>query len=287
MGWGLEEIATEVGCTKQAVFKAFRLHGIESRSHSQAWRTAAKRNRTINVVERINEDFFSHWSPGSAYVLGVIFTDGNLHLSKAPDGTERCSGHVTISQKEPELLLKVAVLMDHSGKMTFRPSREYAGRVAGELHTLGFSSDRMLADLMRLGLRPRKSLSLQFPDMPEEYCRHFIRGCWDGDGSVYIDSQSQKIVASFISASLKFVKGMMEGLKNAGLPERKIYIHKGKNPSYYIKVTGTQVPKLYHYLYDNVPESQYLGRKYKLFKSSLNAGNRHDPISVSNYLINP
>jgi hypothetical protein len=76
-------------------------------------------------------------------------------------------------------------------------------------------------------------------------------------------------------------------LKNAGLPERKIYIHKGKNPSYYIKVTGTQVPKLYHYLYDNVPESQYLGRKYKLFKSSLNAGNRHDPISVSNYLINP
>jgi hypothetical protein len=46
---------------------------------------------------------------------------------------------------------------------------------------------------------------------------------------------------------------------------KKIYINKGKNPSYYIKVTGTQVPKLYHYLYDDVPESQYLGRKHKLF----------------------
>lgn len=266
---GTEEIATEVGCTKQAVFKELRAHGIETRSHSQAWRAAAEKEHTMNAANPINEDFFSDWSPAAAYVLGVIHTDGNLHLSKAPDGSERCSGRVTISQKEPELLIKVAALMGHSGKMTFQPRREYRGQVAGEIYTLGFSSDRMLADLMRLGLRPRKSLSLQFPDMPEEHRRHFIRGCWDGDGSVYIDKQSQWINASFISGSLNLVEGISEVLKNAGLPERKIYVRKAKNPCYYIRVTGTQVPKLYHYLYDDVPESQYLDRKHKLFRLSL------------------
>ena len=266
---GTEEIATEIGCTKQAVFKALRAHGIETRSHSQAWRAAAEKEHTMISANPINEDFFSDWSPAAAYVLGVILTDGNLHLSKASDGSERCSGCVTISQKEPELLVKVAALMGHSGKMTFQPRREYRGQIAGEIYTLGFSSDRMLADLMRLGLRPRKSLSLQFPDIPEEHRRHFIRGCWDGDGSVYIDKQTQKIKASFVSGSLNFVAGMMEGLKNAGLPERKIYTNKRKSPSYYIRVTGTQVPKLYHYLYDDVPESQHLDRKYKLFRSSL------------------
>lgn len=267
---GTEEIATEVGCTKQAVFKALRAHGIETRNHSQAWRAAAEKENTMIVAIPVNEDFFSGWSPAAAYVLGVIFTDGTLYHSKASDGSERLgSGRVTISQKETELLVKVAALIGHSGKMTFQPRRECRGQVAGELYTLAFSSDRMVADLVRLGLRPRKSASLQFPNIPEDMNRHFIRGCWDGDGSAFIDKQAQKIRASFISGSLNFVEGMIECLKNAGLPEKRIYIHKGKNLSYYFQVTGTQVPKLYHYLYDDVPELQYLDRKYKLFRASL------------------
>ncbi|MBU4455782.1 LAGLIDADG family homing endonuclease, partial [Patescibacteria group bacterium] len=187
-----------------------------------------------------------------------------------PDGSVRFgSGCVSISQKEPELLDKVGKLIGHSGKMTFRPRREYQGRVAGELYTLKFSSDRVVADLVRLGLRPRKSLTLQFPDMPVDMRRHFIRGCWDGDGSVYIDKQSKRIKASFVSGSLNFVKGMVSELTNANLPVKTIYTNKRKIPSYYFRLTGKQVLNFYHYLYDDVPPTQYLERKFNLFRLSL------------------
>jgi hypothetical protein len=218
---GTEEIATEVGCTKQAVFKALRAHGIESRSHSQAWWASAEKEHTKTTATPINEVFFSKWSPAAAYVFGVILTDGNLKLSKGPDGSVRFgSGCVSISQKEPELLDKVGKLIGHSGKTTFHPRREYQGRVAGELYKLSFSSDRVVADLVRLGLRPRKSLTLQFPDMPVDMQRHFIRGCWDGDGSVYIDKQSKSISASYVSVgresgrdSIGFNHAIVVGLK--------------------------------------------------------------------------
>ena len=117
---GTEEIATEVGCTKQAVFKALRAHGIESRSHSQAWWASAKKEHTKTTATPINEGFFSRWSPAAAYVFGVLLTDGNLQLGgESPDGSVRFgSGCVSISQKEPELLDKVGKLIGHSGQTT-------------------------------------------------------------------------------------------------------------------------------------------------------------------------
>ncbi len=280
---GTEEIAAEVGCTKQAVFKALRAHGIESRSHSQAWWASAEKAYTKTTAKRINEEFFSEWSPAAAYVLGVIFTDGNLALTKASDGSMRFgSGRVSISQKEPELLEKVGKLIDYSGKMHFQPRREYRGRNIGELYTISFSSDRVFADLIRFGLLPRKSLKIQFPAMPVKMRRHFIRGCWDGDGSVYIDKRSERITASFISGSLSFIKGMIAELGNANFQIKTIYTHNRKTPSYYFRLTGRQVPRFYHYLYDNVPSTQYLDRKFKLFRRSLEMNSLDEKGNVRN-----
>ena len=38
---------------------------------------------------------------------------------------------------------------------------------------------------MQLGFTPNKSLSLAFPDIPNKYSCHFIRGYFDGDGHVW------------------------------------------------------------------------------------------------------
>jgi hypothetical protein len=217
----------------------------------------------------LNSDFFSSWSREMAYVLGVIYTDGNLFYGFTNPRQRKPVGILQASQKQPELLEKILALMNCNAQLVFSKKRQSDNIVAGELYHFRIFDDKIYSDLVKLGLTPRKSLTMTFPDVPMEYVRHFIRGCWDGDGSVYIDKQSKTISASYISGSLKFVEGLVTALKDAGFPERKIYINKGKSPSYYIRVTGTQVPKLYHYLYDDVPESQYLDRKYKLFYSSL------------------
>lgn len=116
---------------------------------------------------------------------------------------------------------------------------------------------------------------MQFPDVPNEFVCHFIRGCWDGDGSVYIEKKSNKICASFVSGSLIFAEGMVKHLVNSGFPTRTIHRNEHSNTSYYFRFTGLQVPLLHNYLYNNVPETQYLKRKFDLFRLSLEMNVKH------------
>jgi hypothetical protein len=78
------------------------------------------------------------------------------------------------------------------------------------------------------------------------------------------------------------VEALVTALKDAGFPDREIYINKGKKPSYYMRVTGTQVPNFYHYLYDAVPSTQYLERKLNLFRLSLEMNPKQSTLSFSN-----
>jgi len=212
-----------------------------------------------------------------AYVLGVIFTDRNLLSRGGSCNMDRFS----ISQREPELLIKVLALMQCNATIHFRREHIYGGVKAGALHWFSIAENEGYSDLISLGLKPHKSRTIKFHEVPNEYARHFIRGCWDGDGSVYIDKHSKAISASYVSGSLIFVEGLVTALKKAGFPERKIYVNKGKKLSYYIRVTGAQVPNFYHYLYDAVPPTQYLVRKFNLFHLSLEMNPEKSSLSFS------
>ncbi|MGV8059374.1 MAG: LAGLIDADG family homing endonuclease [Smithellaceae bacterium] len=220
----------------------------------------------------VNEKFFSSWSSAMAYVLGVICTDGNLNPGRIREPWRAKSTStvptISVAQKEPELLEKILHLMDCDAKLYFHEERVYGKTKAGALYHFGISNEKLYNDIVNLGLTPNKSLTMQFPNIPNEFVRHFIRGCWDGDGSVYIEKRINKICASFVSGSLKFVEGMISELVKVGFTGRTIHRHNRETPSYYFRFTGSQVTILYHYLYDNIPETEYLKRKFDLFRLS-------------------
>lgn len=196
-----------------------------------------------------------------AYVLGVLYTDGCLHVDA------KGLPHLSMAQKEPELLQKVLALLRCNAKLHLRPRQRYGMAVAGEVYYFGFQCPAMYPDLVGLGLKPRKSLDIAFPVVPQEFMRHFIRGCWDGDGSVHFErKQLRQIRASFVSGSRRFIDGMVAALQKAGLPPRTIYVRPGETPSYYFRFERQHSAKLFHVLYDNVPPTQYLERKYLVFK---------------------
>ncbi len=266
----LNDIAKECFCTRQFVYKKMREFKIPSRDQKTASALAYRKGKVIGTTidedgqkhtviyqkKDVNEDFFSSWSNETVYVLGIIYSDGNVYQK----------GHyykLSITQKEPELLNKIKFLMNCNAKLTFTKKRG----VAGELYSLSVQNKKIYEDLIKLGLTPNKSLTTDFPNIPQEYVRHFVRGCWDGDGSVYIGTRSGSIRASFTSGSLNFIKGMLNELEKAGLKKRTIYTLKRKNPSYYFRFSGfSQCKDLYHYLYDDVPPEQYLERKCNVFK---------------------
>ena len=169
--------------------------------------------------------------------------------------------------------------MNCNAKIQHIPKKEYISGIRGEIYQIRVQHNKVYDDLLKLGLTPNKSLTIKFPPIPPEHVRHFIRGCWDGDGSVYIDSGSGTIRASFVSGSYDFIQGMLNELEREGFRKRKPYELTRKSKSYYFRVTGSECNKLYHYLYDDVPPTKYLERKYEIFYKYFNEEKNNDPLS--------
>ena len=276
------DIARACGCNRQFVHKMLKLHKIPRRDLGAARRIALDQRRITACLDdghggvksvmhqriHLNTGFFSTWSREMGYVLGVLYTDGCLHISRFASASRvRRVPMLSVAQKEPELLNKVLALMDCDAKLRYRPRHKYGAATAGAVYYFSLQCAEMLPDLVRLGMKPRKSLDVDFPDVPDEFMPHFIRGCWDGDGSVYFErKQLKQIRASFVSGSKRFIDGMVAALQKAGLPPRTIYVRPGKTPSYYFRFERQHCMKLFHFLYDGVLPTQYLERKYLVFK---------------------
>jgi len=272
----LRDIAKECYCTYQYVYKKMVEYDIQLRNKAFARLLALDREKIKRTridyesqeymatikKHHTNESFFSIWSPEMAYVLGVIYTDGNILPSRKRDPSRKKAlsrDRLAIAQKETELLIKILAMMNSDAEIQFRRK--------DKVYYFHVYNAKIYEDLINLGLSPKKSRIVKFPKVPPEYVRHFIRGCWDGDGSVFFEKRRPHyLIAHFVSGSQSFIRSLVEHLKKAGLPERTIYETKGRRPSYNIKYSGYQCKKLHHFLYDNVPSTQYLERKYSIFR---------------------
>lgn len=64
-------------------------------------------------------------------------------------------------------------------------------------NTFRIHNTKLVRQIINLGCFPRKSLTLKFPTfdiVPEQYMSHFIRGYFDGDGSV---SEGKNVKVNF------------------------------------------------------------------------------------------
>jgi hypothetical protein len=291
----LGDIARKYNYSRQHIYRKLIEFNIPLRTLKEARELAYDRNKisyTImdqNGTERlitqgsikINEKFFLIWSKEMAYALGVLYTDGNLFHD-----TKRKTYRIVMAQKQPELLDKVLKLMDCDARLRYRKKRG----ISGEVYFFDIQQKQVYSDLINLGLSPNKSRTIEFPNIPPEFVRHFVRGCWDGDGSIYFESG--KLRGSYTCGSFKFIEKLVQELYRAEIYKKtppldkserdkmwKIYpsgrfplkIHEEKrSKSYYIKIDSKDnLEKLFHYLYDDVDESTYLSRKYNAFVKGL------------------
>ena len=276
----LGDIAKDCCCSRQYVFSRIKHFGITTRSKSDARTLALNGGKLIfdqcfdkqsveKVLKKIhvNEAFFSSWSDKMAYVLGIVYTDGNIYTGNSMNNEHKSYKKVpkiSIVQKEPELLEKVKKLMDCDATLYYRKEKYYNGVKSGAAYSLSLSNYALFNDLTKIGLTSDKSLDMVFPDIPREYLRHFIRGCWDGDGSVFLSSMGY-ICASYVCGSKEFIVKLSDILDGFGVYKGTISEQKGKNTSYKIRYHGEVCYKFFKYMYDNVDKSMYLQRKYEIF----------------------
>jgi hypothetical protein len=134
------------------------------------------------------------WSPSTAYLLGLMATDGCL----LKDGR-----HLDFVSKDLPLVELFLGLVGH--KMRYR-TRTRNGR---KHFSVRFSDVELYRWLANAGLTPRKSLTLGPLEFPDEFWSHVVRGLLDGDGSVAIQKRTgrrDQLKVVFLSASRRHLE---------------------------------------------------------------------------------
>tara|TARA_Y100000310_G_C20670831_1_gene810181 strand:+ start:705 stop:1646 length:942 start_codon:yes stop_codon:yes gene_type:complete len=142
---------------------------------------------------RIDEDFFSNWNPNMAYILGFTCADGNVHgRSLAWDlSNKHHSNYLLLKSFNRAMCSNYPIEMR---KSSFR---------------LRVSRSQLLSDIKGLGIVPNKKKILIFPDVPDRFLSHFIRGFLDGDGWISLRKRSKnhnEISIGFSNGSYGFME---------------------------------------------------------------------------------
>lgn len=215
----------------------------------------------VNVTRRrcrtpIISDFFDIIdTEEKAYFLGLIGADGSISYNS--NGKKSFS--IELLTSDIDILNRLSVLI--SGNTNLVKTYKRCGR--NSTSKIHFSDEIFTRCLEKHGIIRDKSLNYDFPDVPNHLLRHFIRGYFDGDGSVYFAGKTTKI--SF-TGSNKFIPKLNSILFNEGATLREYsIIDRGTFCSIHF---GGIVPSkmLYEYLYNG--SSVFLKRKKEKFESA-------------------
>lgn len=251
----LEDIAKNYNVSRVAIYKKLKSFALKPRSKSEARIEAQKQGKLPQQFFDINENFFSKWSAEMAYIFGLLITDGCVSGS----------GVISLCINAKDLLEKVKAAMGSEHKI--EASKHQKG-----LYYFHFARKKLVKDLESLGVFPRKSLTVKFPNVPERYLPDFIRGVFDGDGSVFFDKRRPNfpLRTKFVSSSIDFINRLHNSLEFLGMPKRTIYRQKTKNAwSYMFIFEHSDSLKIFDILYKNAQNGLFLERKYKRFLAGI------------------
>lgn len=221
----------------------------------------------------LNESFLSKETPESFYVAGFLAADGWVKVVQKKN-TKYLRYDVCLSLKEEdkEHLEKIKILFETDKPLYKRLVRnslrnpKYNDTIT---YSLNLYSKNIFDDLRKFNVTPNKSLTYQFPDwlLNHKYVNHFMRGYFDGDGSISFDSKNRKTPQArlHIRGTKNFLESFHQILSTTcGLDRNKVIGASSNIGS--LQYTGNKnVYKIMSFLYQDSPI--YLERKFQKYQS--------------------
>lgn len=208
-----------------------------------------------------DEFYFSNIdSKEKAYWLGFLYADGCVHSN---------SNEISITLKDRDHLEKFRKAIKSNNKIGESIDRRFSS--LPKIYHFSIKDKQLKSDLIKWGCVPNKSLSLtKIPNIPRDFVSHFIRGYFDGDGSLHWLNGTKNFRISFVGTA-PFLKDIQ---KELGL-SLSLGQQEG-NQSKYFQVAGRkQVPMILDYIYKDSDENIRLTRKYKNYLDCLTWAHRH------------
>jgi len=237
-----KKIADILTINVKTVFAILKRNNVKSRTLSESSMKYTCQDDFFNVIN----------TEKKAYWLGVLFADGSI-TKKASK-----SGQVIFSSKDKEW---VNLFLSDIGSNN-SPNCEYQKIFKKYIWKAQITSAQMYNDLNNLGCTPTKTKTIRIPILDDELIHHFIRGYFDGDGTVGIyknlKNNDWKILKSgFCSGSQKFIIDLL-----SILPVKNKTIKKNKD-CYITQHSLQDTLNLFNYMYKDYITC--LERKRKVF----------------------
>src|SRR3989344_4125860 len=204
-------------------------------------------------------------SPEVAYAIGLLATDGCVSKDKR---------HIDFTSKDRELVDSFKKCLSLSVKVG---KKRNGLKKDKKYYRVQFGDVNFYRWLLKIGLTTRKSKTLSALKIPDKYFFDFLRGCFDGDGTIYSywDSRwasSFMFYMVFCSGSKCFLEWIQE--KTIELLSIKGNITVGGS-IFLLKYAKRESLILFEHLFyaDNIP---YLLRKYQKAKKIFNIEKDHN-----------
>lgn len=204
-----------------------------------------------------NQDYFENIdSEDKAYWLGFIYADGCVYIGE----NNSAELHIKLQEKDIDHLKKFNKCID--GNIEIKKFKDVCNlnNKIYDCCSIRIYSIKMCRDLISHGAYKNKTFLLNMPNLKKELIKDFIRGYFDGDGCISMNSNKRKTIRiKFTSGCIEFLTQLREYLY---LNDIKSYINKEKNQNTYnLNIGGIKnCDELWNLMYKGA--NIYLNRKY-------------------------
>lgn len=246
----------EFGLSDRAVKKILKGAGIRLRTQREA---TILRNKRLKKYDN-NSNYFSTESPNMAYIMGFIAADGTIRKDSN-------SIKITVSRRDRELLVKIKEEVGIEVEV-----KDYTTNQGYNCSTLVWTDQKHKEDLAKYSIVPEKTFILQPPtNLKREYWIDYIRGYFDGDGSINnIKSTNGRGNGSIrwqvCSATKELIEWIVDFFNEEyGIPKVNVQmqVRNHEKPLYIVQYSSRASRMIYKVLYSE--SSLYLARKKEIF----------------------
>lgn len=259
-------LSTQYSCSNVVISKCLRRHIppdeyarlklLRNPTHpgidAVAYRRQELEKRRLERLNRVNHNRFSgQIGPAEAYWVGFLLADGCVYNHRI------C---LELQQKDKIHLLQFQAWV---GALFYKVRDVPQNRSC----SLRFVSHQMTADLSRYGVVPRKSLTPDFAkDIPFEVRLHYLRGVFDGDGSVHVD-QRGRVIAQ-IAGSYTFCEQLLAFMEQHGVKGIGPYAQK-RSDVCSVQFQSDRAIEFLRAIYTGSTKETRLSRKYEIVERLL------------------
>ena len=244
--YSLSQLGKEFNCSYTTIKNLLHKHNIKSRGYKDKY---PRDEFYFNQIDNENK----------AYWLGFLYADGCVHNN---------SNEISINITDEDHIIKFKnEIKAFNHKYSVTKDKRFEN--AKILYQFSIKDAQLHSDLIKWGCVPNKNLLLnKIPNIPRDYVSHFIRGYFDGDGSLHYLKSTNNYRISFVGTK-DFLNDIQKELNtNVSLGRS------GK--AYSLQISGRkQVMRILDYMYKDSNESNRLNRKYSIFLKCSEWAHRH------------